>query len=167
MKNNKIEKMAIYPGSFDPITNGHLSLLRRALTIFDSVTVAVASNPTKKTLFTIEERIEMIRESIKNDNRVFVDSFSGLLVDYVKSKNTNVILRGMRALSDFEYEFQMSLMNRKLNRNIETIFMMTDYKWFYTSSTIIKEAATFGGSCKGLVPDIVCQNLKEKYGYQQ
>jgi pantetheine-phosphate adenylyltransferase len=159
-------KMAIYPGSFDPITNGHLSVLRRTLTIFDSVTVAVAENPTKNTLFPLEERLEMIRESIKNDNKVYVESFDGLLVDYVESKNTNVIIRGMRALSDFEYEFQMSLMNRKLNKNIQTIFMMTDYKWLYTSSTIIKEAARYGGTIRGLVPDIVCQKLNEKFGYQ-
>ena len=161
-----MDKMAIYPGSFDPITNGHLSILRRALTIFDSVTIAVASNPTKKTLFTLEERIEMIQESIKDDDKVFVDSFGGLLVDYVKSKKTNVILRGMRALSDFEHEFQMSLMNRKLDRNIQTIFLMTDYKWLYTSSTIIKEAASYGGSINGLVPDIVYQKLREKFGYR-
>jgi pantetheine-phosphate adenylyltransferase len=113
-------KMAIYPGSFDPITNGHLSILRRGLTIFDSVTIAVAANPNKSTLFTLEERMEMIRESTKNDEKVFLDSFDGLLVDYVSSKKTNIILRGMRALSDFDYEFQMSLMNRKLNRNIQS-----------------------------------------------
>jgi pantetheine-phosphate adenylyltransferase len=165
MRNNKMEKMAIYPGSFDPITNGHLSILRRALTIFDVVTIAVASNPTKKTLFTLEERMQLIRKSIKGDDKVFVDSFSGLLVDYVKSKKTNIILRGMRALSDFEYEFQMSLMNRKLNRNIQTIFLMTDYKWLYTSSTIIKEAASLGGNINGLVPDIVYQKLRDKFGY--
>jgi pantetheine-phosphate adenylyltransferase len=158
-------KMAIYPGSFDPITNGHLSILRRTLTIFDSVTVAVAANPMKDTLFSLEERLDMIRESIKNDNKVYLESFDGLLVNYVESKNTNVIIRGMRALSDFEYEFQMSLMNRKLNKNIQSIFMMTDYKWFYTSSTIIKEAARYGGTIRGLVPDIVCQKLKEKFGY--
>ena len=158
--------MAIYPGSFDPITNGHLSILRRTLTIFDSVTVAVVTTPMKNTLFSLEERLEMIRESIKNDHEVYVESFDGLLVDYVESKNTNVIIRGMRALSDFEYEFQMSLMNRKLNKNIQTIFMMTDYKWFYTSSTIIKEAASYGGTMRGLVPEIVCQKLKEKFGYQ-
>ena len=161
-----MKNMAIYPGSFDPITNGHLSILRRALTIFDSVTIAVSANTMKNTLFTLEERMELIRESTKNDKKVFVDSFHGLLVDYVKRKETNVILRGMRALSDFEYEFQMSLMNRKLRRNIQTIFMMTDYKWLYTSSTIIKEAASYGGTIKGLVPDIVCQKLKEKYGYE-
>ncbi|MFB0521414.1 MAG: pantetheine-phosphate adenylyltransferase [Desulfatiglandales bacterium] len=159
-------KMVIYPGSFDPITNGHLSILRRALTIFDSVTIAVASNPIKKTLFTLQERMEMIRESVKNDDHVSVESFSGLLVDYVASKKTNIILRGLRALSDFEYEFQLSLMNRKLNRNIQTIFLMTDYKWFYTSSTIIKEAASLGGAINGLVPEIVCTKLKERFGFQ-
>jgi pantetheine-phosphate adenylyltransferase len=166
MREHNMGKMAIYPGSFDPITNGHLSILRRALTIFDSITIAIALNPRKNTLFSLEERMEMILESIKNDNMVYVDSFDGLLVDYVASKNTNIILRGMRALSDFEYEFQMSLMNRKLNKHIQTIFMMTDYKWFYTSSTIIKEAASYGGTIRGLVPDIVCRKLKEKYGYQ-
>jgi len=165
MGHHNVKNVAIYPGSFDPITNGHLSILRRALTIFDSVTIAVAANPMKNTLFTLEERMDMVRESTKNDKKVFVDSFHGLLVDYVKRKETNVILRGMRALSDFEYEFQMSLMNRRLRRNIQTIFMMTDYKWLYTSSTIIKEAASYGGTIKGLVPDIVCQKLKEKYGY--
>jgi len=159
-------KMAIYPGSFDPITNGHLSILRRALDIFDSVTIAVASSPIKNILFTLDERMEMIRESLADDEKVYVDSFSGLLVDYVVSKKTNIILRGMRALSDFEYEFQMSLMNRKLNKNIQTIFMMTDFKWLYTSSTIIKEAASYGGTIKGLVPDLVCRKLKEKFGYQ-
>lgn len=159
-------KMVIYPGSFDPITNGHLSILRRALTIFDSITIAIASNPAKQPLFTLEERMEMIRESIKNEDNVSIDSFSGLLVDYVVNQKTNMILRGMRALSDFEYEFQMSLMNRRLNKNIQTVFMMTDYKWLYTSSTIIKEAASLGGAIKGLVPEIVCQKLKEKFGYQ-
>jgi len=159
-------KMVIYPGSFDPITNGHISILRRTLTIFDSVTVAVAENPMKNTFFSLEERVEMIRESVKNDRKVYIESFHGLLVDYVERKSTNVIIRGMRALSDFEYEFQMSLMNRKLNKNIQTIFMMTDYQWFYTSSTIIKEAARYGGMIRGLVPDIVCRKLKEKFGYQ-
>jgi pantetheine-phosphate adenylyltransferase len=166
MRKDKMGKMAIYPGSFDPITNGHLSIVRRALTMFDSITIAVASNPMKKTLFTLNERVDLIQESIKNDDRIFVDSFNGLLVDYVDGKKTNIVLRGMRALSDFEYEFQMSLMNRKLNKNIQTIFMMTDYKWLYTSSTIIKEAASYGGAVGGLVPDVVCQKLKKKFGFQ-
>lgn len=156
-------KMVIYPGSFDPITNGHLSILERALTIFDSITIAVASDPMKKTLFTLDERVEMIRESVRNGDRVFVEPFSGLLVDYVASKKSNAILRGIRALSDFEYEFQLSLMNRKLNRNIQTVFLMTDYRWFYISSTIIKEAASLGGTINGLVPEIVCKKLKEKF----
>lgn len=159
--------MAIYPGSFDPLTNGHLSILRRALTVFDYIIIAIAANPMKKTLFTLDERLEMIRQSIKSDNNVSVDSFDGLLVDYVKRKNTNIILRGLRALSDFEYEFQLSLMNRRLDGNIQTVFLMTDYKWFYISSTIIKEAASFGGSIKGLVPDLVCKKLKEKFGFGQ
>lgn len=158
-------RMAIYPGSFDPITNGHLSILRRGLTIFDSITIAVASNPRKQCLFSLDERIDMIRESMRDGDKVYIEPFSGLLVDYVVSKKTNIILRGMRALSDFEYEFQMSLMNRKLNKSIQTIFMMTDYKWFYTSSTIIKEAALYGGAIDGLVPDLVCRKLKERYGY--
>ena len=113
----------------------------------------------------MEERLEMIRQSIREDEKVFIDTFEGLLVDYVVRKDTNVILRGMRALSDFEYEFQMSLMNRKMNKSVQTIFMMTDYKWFYISSTIIKEAARFGGDISGLVPEIACRKLKEKFGY--
>jgi len=137
MRGNSMGKMAIYPGSFDPITNGHLSILRRGLSIFDAVTIAIASNPKKNTLFSLEERMEMIKESTRNDKRVFLDSFQGLLVNYVTDKGTNIILRGMRALSDFEYEFQMSLMNRRLNRNIQTIFMMTDYKWLYTRLRIL------------------------------
>jgi len=167
MKKNKSGKMIIYPGSFDPITNGHISITRRALAIYDSVTIAVSSNPISKTLFTLEERVDMIREAIKDEGNVFVDSFDCLLVDYVTNKKTNVVLRGMRALSDFEYEFQMSLMNRRLNRSIETIFMMTDYKWLYISSTIIKEAAFYSGSVKGLVPEIVCQKLKEKFRHNK
>ena len=167
MKKNNSKKMIIYPGSFDPITNGHISITRRVLTMFDSVTIAVSANPMKKTLFTLEERVGMVSEAVKNVGHVFVDSFDCLLVDYVTSKKTNVVLRGMRALSDFEFEFQMSLMNRRLDRSIETIFMMTDYKWLYISSTIIKEAAFYNGSVKGLVPEIVCQKLKEKFGHNK
>jgi len=157
------QKIAIYPGSFDPITNGHLSIVNRALKIFDKLVVTILNNPQKKPLFTLEERVQMIEETLKGVPNLEVDTFDGLLVDYVIKKKTNVILRGLRALSDFEYEFQMALMNRKLNREVQSIFLMTDYKWFYTSSTIIKEAASLGGNVNGLVPTIVNQKLKEKF----
>ena len=158
-------KTAIYPGFFDPITNGHLSIVSRALKVFDRLIIAILKNPHKAPLFTIEERIYMIRQAIKSETNIEVDTFDGLLVDYAVKRKSNVVIRGLRALSDFEYEFQMALMNRKLNRNIQSIFLMTDYKWFYTSSTIIKEAASFGGDISGLVPKLVNQKLKEKFGY--
>jgi pantetheine-phosphate adenylyltransferase len=158
-------KVVIYPGTFDPITNGHISIISRALKIFDRLVIAILNNPQKLPLFTMEERIQMIREVLKEQRHVEVDSFNGLLVDYVIQKKTNVVIRGLRALSDFEYEFQMALMNRKLNREVQSIFLMTDYKWFYTSSTIIKEAASLGGEVSGLVPPIVCRKLKHKFGY--
>ncbi len=155
--------LAIYPGTFDPITNGHLSIIKRGLKIFERLIIAILHNPQKTPLFTLEERVEMINESIKGISNVEVDYFDGLLIDYAAQKNANVILRGLRAMSDFEYEFQMALMNRKLNREIQSVFLMTDYKWFYTSSTIIKEAARFGGDVSGLVPEIVNRKLKEKF----
>ena len=158
-----MEKIVIYPGSFDPITNGHLNLVERALHIFDRVIVAVATNLAKTSLFTPEERVEMIRTALQNDPRVTVESFEGLLVDYLTSKNVNVILRGLRQLSDFDYEFQMTFMNRRLRRDVETIFMMTGYKWFYVNSRIIKEVVFAGGSVKGMVPEIVRKKLQEKY----
>jgi len=156
-------KSAVYPGSFDPITNGHLSIIRRGLEIFDEVIVAVAKNPEKKSLFPLEERLDIIRRVTENIPGVRVDTFTGLLVDYVISQKTNVILRGIRALSDFDYEFQLALMNRKLNRKVQSIFLMTDYKWLYVSSTIIKEAASLGGDVNALVPDIVREALAEKF----
>ena len=158
-------KAAVYPGTFDPITNGHLSIVNRALKIFDKLIIAILNNPQKQPLFTLEERISMISGIFKGKPNVEVDSFDGLLVDYVVEKRTNVVLRGLRALSDFEYEFQMALMNRKLNREVQSIFLMTDYKWFYISSTIIKEAASLDGDISGLVPATVCKKLKEKFGY--
>lgn len=158
-------KVVIYPGTFDPITNGHLSIISRALKIFDKLVIAILNNPQKKPLFTVQERTVMIQDVLKDQTKVEVDSFNGLLVDYVISKKTNVVIRGLRALSDFEYEFQLALMNRKLNREVQSIFLMTDYKWFYTSSTIIKEAASLGGDVSGLVPAVVCRKLKEKFGY--
>jgi pantetheine-phosphate adenylyltransferase len=155
--------MAVYPGSFDPITNGHMDIIRRSLHMFDELTVLIAHNPSKKTHFSLDERLEMIREVTKDCTNVRVDSFNGLLVNYLKEMGANVIIRGLRALSDFEYEFQLALMNRRLDRDVETLFLMTGYQWFYTSSTIINEAASMGGSVEGLVPDLVNMKLIEKY----
>ncbi len=157
------EKIAVYPGSFDPITNGHVNLVERALQVFDRLIVAVAHNSNKTVLFSVDERLEMIRIALKNDPRIGVACFDGLLVDFAIQQGATVIVRGLRALSDFEYEFQMTLMTRKLNRKVDTMFLMTGYKWFYTSSKIIKEAASLGGSVRGLVPEIVHQKLKEKF----
>jgi pantetheine-phosphate adenylyltransferase len=158
-----MNKIAVYPGSFDPITNGHVDIIKRGLRMFDELIVLVARNPDKNSLFTVEERLEMIRGALKECQNVRVDSFDGLLVEYVKKAGANVILRGLRALSDFEYEFQLALINRRLNRDIETVFLMSGFKWFYTSSKIINEAASLGGSVKGMVPEIVHQGLLEKY----
>jgi pantetheine-phosphate adenylyltransferase len=160
-----MSQIAIYPGTFDPITNGHVSIVKRALKIFDKLIIAILINPNKVSLFSREERIVMIREALEGQPNVEVESFDGMLVDYAVKKKAKVILRGLRALSDFEYEFQMALMNRKLNRNVQSIFLMTDYKWFYISSTIIKEAASLGGDISGLVPHNVSRMLREKYGY--
>ena len=160
------QSIAIYPGTFDPLTNGHLSILNRSLKIFDKLIIAILINPKKTPLFSLEERIDMIKKVLGDKENIEVDSFNGLLVDYAVRKGANVIVRGLRALSDFEFEFQLALMNRKLNRDVQSVFLMTDYKWFYTSSTIIKEAASLNGNISGLVPPIVCQKLKEKYGYK-
>jgi len=158
-------RIAIYPGTFDPLTNGHLSIINRALKIFDKLIIAILVNPKKIPLFSLEERKAMIEEVLKDRPDVEIDSFDGLLVDYAVKRGSNVIIRGLRALSDFEFEFQLALINRKLNRDVQSIFLMTDYKWFYISSTIIKEAASLGGKIDGLVPPIVCKKLKEKYDY--
>jgi pantetheine-phosphate adenylyltransferase len=137
--------------------------VKRALTIFDRVVVAILKNAQKAPLFSLQERIDMIQEAVNGMPNIEVDCFDGLLVDYAVRKKSNVILRGLRAMSDFEYEFQMALMNRKLNRNVQSMFLVTDYKWFYISSTIIKEAACFGGDISGLVPEVVNRRLREKF----
>jgi len=158
-----ISKIAVYPGSFDPITNGHVDIIKRGIRIFDEIIILVAYNPNKASLFTVEERMKMINDSIGDIAGVWVDSHSGLLVDYLKKTGANIILRGMRAVSDFEYEFQMALMNRRQTREIETVFLMSGFKWFYTGSQVIKEVASIGGTVKGLVPDNVHQKLLEKF----
>ena len=156
-------RIAIYPGSFDPITNGHVDLIKRGMRIFGEIIVLVAYNPNKSYLFNVKEREQFIREIFSDNNGVKVDSHGGLLVDYLKSSGASVILRGMRAVSDFEYEFQMALMNRRQTREVETVFLMSGFKWFYSSSKLIKEVASMGGSVKGLVPDNVQRGLMEKF----
>jgi pantetheine-phosphate adenylyltransferase len=154
--------VAIYPGSFDPLTNGHLSLIQRGLQMFDRVIVAIAVNPKKVPLFSLEERRELIRQACP-DPRVEVDSFQGLLVEYAKSRNVNVLIRGLRAVSDFEYEFQLANMNRKLAPGIETVFMMTGEDYFYISSQLVREVASLGGDVSGLVPANVNAKLQAKF----
>lgn len=164
MKDNN-ESICIYPGSFDPITNGHINLIERGLHIFDKIIVAVAINPLKVSMFTVEERKDMIQQAFSgnpNSQRIIVDSFDGLLVEYARNKGVHVVLRGLRAMSDFEYEFQMTFMNRKLDRTIDTIFMMTGLQWFFVNSNAIKQAALSGACVSGLVPDNVCDKLQEK-----
>jgi pantetheine-phosphate adenylyltransferase len=156
--------LAIYPGTFDPITKGHLDLIERGLRIFDHIIMAVAEGSYKKTLFTVEERLEMMRDALADKPNVTVDSFQGLLVNYVKSKDAAVVLRGLRAVTDFEYEFQMAMMNRRLEAEIETVFLMTGLRWVFLSSSILKEAAMHGGNIEDMVTPLVYKKLREKYG---
>jgi pantetheine-phosphate adenylyltransferase len=159
-----MEKIAIYPGSFDPVTNGHLDIVERGLKIFDKIIVAIMHNPAKKSLFTVDERFDMLKTSMQDfNNHVDYASFYGLTVDFAVKRKAHAILRGLRAVSDFEYEFQMALMNRRLNREIQTLFLMTGLRWIFTSSSIIKEAAKFGGNIEDMVPSIVNEKIKEKF----
>jgi pantetheine-phosphate adenylyltransferase len=158
-----MKRTAIYPGTFDPLTNGHVDIIKRGRKLFDKVIVAILHNPQKKTLFTVDERIKLIEKSLEGLSNIEVDSFGGLLVDYAVKRDAHAILRGMRAVSDFEYEFQLALMNRRLNRDVQTVFLMTGLRWIFTSSSIIKEAASFGGDIESMVPKIVYQKLKEKF----
>ncbi|MCJ7789021.1 MAG: pantetheine-phosphate adenylyltransferase [Candidatus Atribacteria bacterium] len=155
-------RIAVYPGSFDPITNGHLNIIERATNIFDKIIVGVANNPKKSTLFSAPERIDMIKEVTKNLEKVKIQSFSGLLIDFMKSNKASIIIRGMRAISDFEHESQLALMNKRLAPEIETIFMVTCSKYSYLDSSIVKEIASLNGCINQLVPEIVEKKLREK-----
>lgn len=155
-------KSAIYPGSFDPITNGHLDIIKRGAEVFDKIIVAVLINVDKKGLFEIEERVELIKKATSDIENIEIISFEGLLIDLLKEKDSNIILRGLRAVSDFEYEMQMALMNNKLDSNVETVFMMTSAENSFLSSSAIKQVAKFGGNMDGLVPNNIIKDIEKK-----
>jgi len=159
-------KIAVYPGSFDPITYGHLDIIERGLKVFDNVIVAVARNTSKDSLFTIEERVELISQVLDGNDRAKVDTFDGLLIDYVRSQQATVIIRGLRAISDFEYEFQIAQMNRSLTKEVETLFMMTSVPYSYLSSSIVKEVSSLNGPVDSLVPPLVKQALVNKFRHK-
>ena len=156
------KRIAIYPGSFDPITSGHWNIVCRSLGIFDEVIVGVLNNPNKSSMFTPQERVDLIESVFASEPRVSVESFGGLLVDYVAQRGASAVIRGLRAVQDFEYEFQMTMMNRRLAPTIDTVFMMTDEEYFYISSRTVKEVASLGGNIEGLVPDVVRTALLAK-----
>ncbi len=158
------EKVAVYPGSFDPITNGHLDIVLRGAAVFDRVVVLVAHNSEKRTLFSLEERMALIREVFRDQPKVEVDTFRGLLVDYLRGRGIRVVIRGLRAVSDFEYEFQMALMNRKIHPEAETFFLAARENYSYVSSRILKEVFSLGGCIRGLAPPVVIEAMQAKYG---
>ena len=158
-----MEHKAVYPGSFDPITNGHLDIIERCLDIFDKILVAVLENPKKRSVFSSKERVNMIKEIFKGRENIEVKAFDGLLVDFAKKNKIKVVIRGLRAISDFEYEFQMALMNQKLNPDIETFFMVPNISYSYLSSKLVKEIFMLGGCLTGLVPELVVSQLQEKF----
>lgn len=158
-----MDKIVVYPGTFDPVTYGHINIIERGLKIFKKVIVAISNNQSgKKPFFSIEERVSIVKEIFKSEKKIVVEPFKGLLVDYVRSKNIDTILRGLRTVADFEFELQMSLANKKMSGNIETVFMMTEGKYSFLSSSIIKEILSFGGSVKGLVPEVVVRRFNER-----
>ncbi len=159
-----MKHIAVYPGTFDPVTNGHIDLVERSLRIFGEVIVAVAENPKKAPLFTLDERLAMLRAVTASYKNVTIEGFDGLLVDYVRGKKAVAIIRGLRAVSDFEYEMQMALMNRRLDSNIETVFLMPNVEYSFITSTIVKEAASYGGDISSLAPPVVVEKLKKKFG---
>ncbi|HEY6011107.1 MAG TPA: pantetheine-phosphate adenylyltransferase [Nitrospirota bacterium] len=158
-----MKRIAVYPGTFDPVTKGHIDLVERSLRIFDTVIVAIAENPKKAPLFSLEERIAMFRKVTAVYKNVVIEGFDGLLVDYVRQKKAVGIIRGLRAVSDFEYEMQMALMNRRLDHAIETVFLMPNEEYSFITSTIVKEAASYGGDVSSLVPKAVVEKLKKKF----
>ncbi len=158
-----MSKLAIYPGSFDPVTMGHVDIVERSLHVFDKIIILIAESSQKKSLFSIPERREMLTEVFKGNDRVVIDSWPGLLVNYASSKKANALIRGLRAISDFEYEFQMASMNKRLMPSIDTIFMMTSENYFFVSSNLAKEVASLGGSLANIVPAMVEKRLKEKF----
>ena len=158
-----MKKTALYPGSFDPVTQGHIDIVERGLTVFDEITVLIAESSQKKSLFSLSEKIEMLTEVFKDEPRVMVDSWPGLLMDYAVKKRASAILRGLRAVSDFEYEFQMASMNKRLYSDIETFFMMTGEKYYFISSHLVREVAGLGGALKDIVPPVVEKKLREKF----
>jgi len=158
------QRVAVYPGSFDPITYGHIDIVDRSLALVDRLIVSVASNPNKKGIFNVPERIEMIHAALQDRKGIKIASFEGLLVHFCRERKADIIIRGLRALSDFEFEFQMAMMNKRMYPRAETVFMMTGSQYFYLSSSVIKEVVQFGGSVEGLVPPVVQERLEERFG---
>jgi pantetheine-phosphate adenylyltransferase len=159
-----MKRIAVYPGTFDPVTNGHVDLAERSLRMFDRVIVAVAANPKKQPLFELSERIVMFKKATKEYRNLVIEGFDGLLVDYVKERKAVAIIRGLRAVSDFEHEMQMALMNRRLDEDIETVFLMPNEEYSFITSTIVKEAASYGGDVSSLVPKGVVEKLRKRFG---
>ncbi|MBO6242551.1 MAG: pantetheine-phosphate adenylyltransferase [Butyrivibrio sp.] len=161
-------KVAVYPGSFDPVTYGHLDIIKRASRMFDKVIVAVMCNSAKTPLFTLDERVKMLRESVSDLNNVYIESFSGLLIDYCKKENIHIVIRGLRAITDFEYELQIAQTNKELSHNqVDTVFLTTSIKYSYLSSSVVKEVASYNGDITPCVPEFVADTLYKKYGFRK
>jgi pantetheine-phosphate adenylyltransferase len=157
------ERIAVYPGSYDPLTNGHIDIIERGLTIFDKIIVAALKNPSKTYLFSLDERLEMMNKAFEHNKNIEIDYFEGLLVDYLNQKKISTVVRGLRAISDFEIEFQMALMNRQIENKVETIFLVPSVKYSFVSSRLVKEVYKLGGEIQSMVPSLVDQKLKEKF----